>query len=283
MRTMKAAGYVLLSGGILIAGCESNSTMKQTALYTINEEIVPVDYAGVHDTNLSYMLEKYDADSDGRIAEAEYDRGSTAFTRLDKNSDGFISDDDFQSGGMQRQMDGMIAQRYFAAYFQDDEENDKLTQPELLLAIDAYDTNSDGTVSAKEFAALSGERKVSLPGDESPMMSRMMGDADPFEKILGQADGDKDGSLTSNEMVTYFYDNAKDEEWTIRNPMGGRRRGNRGGGGQQAAAAEEPQDGAMMGEIAPDFTLSPPDGGETVMLSSFQGNVPVALIFGSYT
>ena len=40
---------------------------------------------------------------------------------------------------------------------------------------------------------------------------------------------------------------------------------------------------ALEGRRAPDFTLSSPDGGETVTLSSFAGDRPVALIFGSYT
>ena len=39
----------------------------------------------------------------------------------------------------------------------------------------------------------------------------------------------------------------------------------------------------MEGVLAPDFTLSSPDGRETFTLSSFAGEKPVALIFGSYT
>ncbi len=42
--------------------------------------------------------------------------------------------------------------------------------------------------------------------------------------------------------------------------------------------------GPKVGTVAPDFTLSPPDGGPAVTLSSFRDrNLPVALIFGSYT
>jgi len=41
--------------------------------------------------------------------------------------------------------------------------------------------------------------------------------------------------------------------------------------------------GVPEGQMAPDFTLMPPEGGKTVTLSSFRRNVPVALIFGSYT
>jgi len=38
-----------------------------------------------------------------------------------------------------------------------------------------------------------------------------------------------------------------------------------------------------VGEIAPDFSLQTPDHKETVQLSSFRGQKPVVLVFGSYT
>jgi hypothetical protein len=37
------------------------------------------------------------------------------------------------------------------------------------------------------------------------------------------------------------------------------------------------------GELAPDFTLNPVEGGSPVRLSSLRGKMPVVLIFGSYT
>jgi peroxiredoxin len=37
------------------------------------------------------------------------------------------------------------------------------------------------------------------------------------------------------------------------------------------------------GDIAPDFTLSDVTGKESVRLSDFRGQKPVALVFGSYT
>jgi len=37
------------------------------------------------------------------------------------------------------------------------------------------------------------------------------------------------------------------------------------------------------GDIAPDFTLSDISGTESVTLSDFRGEKPVALVFGSYT
>ena len=38
-----------------------------------------------------------------------------------------------------------------------------------------------------------------------------------------------------------------------------------------------------VGDLAPDFTLSDISGTESVTLSDYQGNKPVALVFGSYT
>ena len=39
----------------------------------------------------------------------------------------------------------------------------------------------------------------------------------------------------------------------------------------------------VAGDSAPDFTLPTHDGSTTVMLSSFRGDKPVVLVFGSYT
>jgi peroxiredoxin len=43
--------------------------------------------------------------------------------------------------------------------------------------------------------------------------------------------------------------------------------------------AQAPQ----AGDMAPDFTLTDSSGTETVTLSDFRGEKPVALVFGSYT
>jgi hypothetical protein len=41
--------------------------------------------------------------------------------------------------------------------------------------------------------------------------------------------------------------------------------------------------GVVVGDAAPDFTLSTLDKSGTARLSSFRGSQPVVLIFGSYT
>jgi hypothetical protein len=51
-----------------------------------------------------------------------------------------------------------------------------------------------------------------------------------------------------------------------------------------ALMAQDRRDGALgPGQMAPDFTLAPRDGGVPIMLSSYRGKQPVALVFGSYT
>ena len=45
-----------------------------------------------------------------------------------------------------------------------------------------------------------------------------------------------------------------------------------------------PREGTLkVGDPAPDFTLSSPDGKTTMALSSFRGKKPVVLVFGSFT
>jgi len=294
MITRHATGLAVFCGsGLLLVGCQSTSTMRQEAAYTINPSLASFDTEEQYDSNLSYLLEKYDGDGDGRIARSEYDRQNDRFDRLDSDGDGFITNEDLQrGGGMIARMRTMRTQRVIAGYFQDDTQVSRLTLDELERSYSDFDANDDDIIDRGEFADLASSRKVELPGDDSPMMQRMMGDNDPWETILKKVDTDEDGSLARSELLAFFNEHAEDGEWTVRNRMG---RGHGGGGGgsgggggghgnqQQDASDAEPQDGAMMGDMAPDFTLSPPDGGRTVSLSSYRNNLPVALIFGSYT
>ena len=52
----------------------------------------------------------------------------------------------------------------------------------------------------------------------------------------------------------------------------------------QRSIENRPREGALkVGDDAPDFALSSPDGKSKVTLSSFKGSKPVVLVFGSYT
>lgn len=295
---------IVCGSGLLLVGCQSSSTMRQKAAYTVDPSLASFDTEEQHDTKLSYLLDKYDGDGDGRIARSEYDRESDRFDRLDSDEDGFITDADFRGGDAQAQF---MASRVLAGHFQTDDVNETLTLEELESAIASYDSDADGVVSAAEFSSHAADRKVTLPGDDIPMIQRMTPD-DPYASMVEQADENQDGSLDSTELIAFFESNAEDGEMTIRNPFGdrnrrrgrggmGRRggregmrgrggmRGGRGGmdGGDDSEGYGEPTDGAMIGDMAPDFALQPPNGGETVTLSSFRNNLPVALIFGSYT
>jgi len=320
MISRRVKGLALLCGsGLLLVGCQSPSTMRQEAAYTVDPSLASFDLEEQHDTKLSYLLEKYDGDGDGRIARSEYDRESDRFDRLDSDEDGFITDADFRGGDAQVQF---MASRVLAGHFQTDDVNEVMTLEELESALKDYDTDADGTISDTEFTSLAADRKVALPGDDVPMIRRMSPD-NPYETLVSQADENGDGSLETSELITFFEANAEDGEMTIQNPFGDRnrrrgrggmgRRGGRGGrggmggdpgggrggmgggrrgmgggrggmgSGDESEGYVEPTDGAMLGDMAPDFALQPPNGGKTVTLSSFRNNLPVALIFGSYT
>ena len=44
-----------------------------------------------------------------------------------------------------------------------------------------------------------------------------------------------------------------------------------------------PYEGPAVGEEAPDFLLPTQDGSELVRLSAYKGQMPVVLVFGSFT
>ena len=109
------------------------------------------------------------------------------------------------------------------------------------------------------------------------MMRRAMTDTDPWDALVEATDKNKDGEVAGEEIVAFFKDRDDgDLVWNLD-------RGRRGGRDARRGSGSESMSGAPAGETAPDFTLYPPEGGDPVTLSAFSGNVPVALIFGSYT
>ena len=221
-----------------------------------------------------YLEQKYDADRDGIITKAEYDREGDRFHRLDHNKDGAISADDFSSGfgsrrGMRRRM---RARRLVAQYFQYDEDPTTLTLEELELAMVAYDANGDHQLDRDEFEATAESRKIEILSGDFPMMRMRMRRFEPWDGLLAGTDDDGDGIIGHDELVGYFNAEADgDRVWNLDRLMRGRGSSMRRGGG------------VREGEMAPDFELKSSHGGESVSLSSFRGNLPVALIFGSYT
>jgi Ca2+-binding EF-hand superfamily protein len=250
---------VLLLGAAVLAGCAS--TANTAAPMALDEDT---------DSTWVYLAAKYDVDGDGRITRAEYVRASGHFQRLDRDEDGVIMAADFESGSgdMEAMMQGMRAQRIVAMYFQI-EDPGSLTLAELEQAAAAYDDDGDARISEAEFNAYADSREVEVPGSRRARM--MMEGVEAWSAMIVVIDTDADGHVSITEMVAFF--NARDDGdlvWSL--DRGGR------GGGRGAAMS-----GPAEGEPAPDFALQPPDGGKTVLLSSFRRNLPVALIFGSYT
>jgi Ca2+-binding EF-hand superfamily protein len=205
-----------------------------------------------------FLRERHDVDGDGTVSEEEYRRNHEAFVRLDRNRDGVLTAEDFRRAGG---MTAMVAQMTVMRYFQDDEDPRDLKLVELTVRFDVHDADRDGQFSRQEFEAADVSAR---PGTVRAMPPGMA----PYASLLEAADADASGALSRQELVVFFE--ARDDGdgvWRMRRP----RRPSRG------------PTGAPEGRPAPDFTLHDPGGKHAVTLSSFAGERPVALIFGSYT
>ncbi len=228
-----------------------------------DDEFMELDPA--QDSAWAFLSAKYDADGDGTITAEEYDRPGGDLARVDRNEDGVITVADYAggpSGGREAQMMRMMRARGMAmTAFQDDEDPSDLKRTELVTAVARLDADASGALDAEEMA---GVEPPDVSG-QPPMVRRMMAGATPFAALAEVADADADGSLSTDELTT-FFDSMDDGDavWSMRRPK------------------KAPQ-GPAQGEPAPDFTLTPTAGGDPVTLSSFAGDRPVALIFGSYT
>lgn len=236
----------------------------------------------------SFLAERHDKDGDGKITAAEYDRGEAQYTRLDRNEDGTITVADFERGGrgmggMRRQMRSMymdsermaprILHRYFQATAGAGE--DALTKAAFEKALAAYDVNGNETVERNEFEKESQERGA------RPIEG--VGEYDRYRHLLAVADGDENETLSFDELLGFFASKDADGDLQLAGAEVGRSMGGRGGRGRM----NDPTtwSGPPEGEMAPDFQLARTGSGGfgNVTLSSFRGNKPVALIFGSYT
>ncbi len=208
------------------------------------------------ETIWSFLKKKYDADGDGTVSRAEYDRGDEQFARLDRNHDGRLTGEDFGRGRA-----GMMAQMALARYFQADDKPGELKLEEIGQTFAKADANKDGVLSMAEFELLA--ESAPQPGGRTLPAARL------YRALVTAADGDDSGTVTQAELEAFFRarDSNNDGVWT----MSGRGRGD-----PRATGAKE-------GTVAPDFTLRPPGSGKAVTLSSFRGKRPVVLIFGSYT
>lgn len=215
-----------------------------------------------------YLAAKYDANRDGRIEAGEYGRDTEAFDRLDQDGDGAVTIEDLQrsGSGMAARKRAMRGYLVIARCFQDDDDHASLTREEFERSFDHYDANDDDVLDGEEFRASADDRAVDLSLMAPAMMKVLMAGASPWRAIVEAVPSNDEHVLTRGEMIAFYEQMADDDgTWSLSMPGAG-------------------ESGVPEGEIAPDFTLLPPDGGDPVTLSSFTDrNVPVALIFGSYT
>ena len=147
-----------------------------------------------------------------------------------------------------------------------------LTREELAQTFAALDADQDGVLVAGEATS-------------AYTTMRSMMDMDFHAMLVSAADDNGDGEMSEVELLQLFDRLDQDGDGAL-TPMSGRRdsgsrQGSEGAGDMDDGGEKPP---ASQGLMAPDFTLRPVSGdGDPVQLSSFRGDRPVALIFGSYT
>ena len=257
---------VLALVGAVLLSCESSATRLEEPR---RQEAEP---PASSNRIFSFLCERYDRNDDGRIAPREYDRPDGDFRRLDRNDDGVLTADDFvkigrrQRGLAPREARRLRAVHLLAWYFQDDDERDVLGLDELLAAFRAFDADGDDRLGRREFEAVAVER---ARYGRRPTV-RMAGlleveTTDPWERTIIAVDRNDDGFMTPVELRGFFAKNDAIGAWNF-----------------EASVARAPE-GSLVGLPAPDFNLPTIGGKRTVRLSSFRGDRPVALVFGSYT
>lgn len=235
---------------------------------------------GVDDA-FAYLVGKYDTDGDGLVSQAEYTRASGRFGRLDSDGDGFLTPDDFKGLQVPERGSGMgigMSQRFMGRYFQL-EQDATLSLDELWDCITTHydgkgDTPADGILTQEEFACTHEARRGTIRGDDSPMVQKFMDPHDPWAVMAAQVDLDQDADMERDEFAAFFDTYFDGEPFDF-------------GPKDESADATDGDDEdartAPVGQRAPDFTLTTVDGRTTHTLSTFAGDRPVALIFGSYT
>ena len=223
----------------------------------------------------SFLSATYDRDRDGRVTPAEHGRGEKAFQRMDRDHDGALRAQDFAGP---TDMDAMVvdlvlrrlARREAAEPAAPAAGREWVPDAAAMQALLARaDADKDGTLTPAE--VLQQHEALRKDGAQQPKgagVPELPAGTHPGPALLAVVDADHDGALSAAEL----------ESWRA--------------GREKEAASENDEPtpeqkqrlaGAPEGEPAPDFSLSPPDGGPPVTLSSFRGRRPVALVFGSYT
>ncbi len=207
-----------------------------------------------------FLLESYDSDRDGAVSRAEYRRDDRAFGNLDRDGDGAITAADFARGAGRgdarpdaEAKSRQVARRIFDVYgcYVNTDGQPGITRAEWTSAIDALGIDDDTRLTAANFEPLLGP-------DGAAKMAPMVGMMFRTLDVDGDDDAGKADLLAAFDAV-----DANDDG---------------------VASTDEVPVPPGVGEVAPDFTLRHADDpSRSVTLSSFRGDKPVALIFGSYT
>lgn len=232
----------------------------------------------------SYLRDRYDADGDGRVTEAESGRERPAFGRLDRDHDGAWTAADFAGATRMSALIGALALERIAA----------ATAPSAASAEGAAAEADGGEVwtaaaQARGFAAADVDRSGTL--DEAELdaaLARaqatpvegvldMPAGVRPFPYLLEAADRDASGTLRAEELeawrATYVASRAAEAS----------ARAAKATSAPAASAPVAPRAAPPgVGDLAPDFTLRSRGGTRTRTLSDLRGT-PVVLVFGSWT
>jgi hypothetical protein len=152
---------------------------------------------------------------------------------------------------------------------------------------DVLDRDGDGAIT-----------KDDLDWSDNTAYARQLGQA---QQLLRRFDADGNKKVSRAEWDKVFTElargknhlEAEDVRRLLFPPATGRPAGGGGGGGMPSKEVllyglltgeiGSGAEGPKLDAVAPDFTLTSPDGKTTITLSDFKGKKPVALIFGSFT
>ncbi len=200
----------------------------------------------------TFIQQRYDKDSNGQVTVEEYARGKVQFLNYDTDRDGVLTEKDFPDEAWYNGFGSGVAREA------DLNRNREVTAEEWQAYLDRLDADKDGEMTQDEFGRV-----------YSPVMVARM------SIVALSYDQDMDGKVTREDYAMLFGDLDRNKDGVLR---GAELLSKAGVGTRPRRPAP------AVGEIAPDFELPLADNAEkTVRLSSFRGNKPVALIFGSYT
>lgn len=258
-----------------------------------------------------------DKNGDGTLGQEELDLAVSSLRKLDRNQDGTISQEELRaeqgSGGSPRPAGsprpggrGMAAP-VWSEIDQDGDGKVSLQEaPERMKGrFDRMDQNGDGFLDKEEQERIDqmfrrmrggGGRPPQGGGGGRPPRGGGRGGEDVWKILAEKYDKDRNGEISKEEYTRggekfTQLDRNEDGKLNEADFLGGRNRGGGRGGrgtgrdGGAGARSGVPEEGSD----APDFELAyaskegTAKNGRKVRLSSFEGDRPVALVFGSYT